>query len=111
MHADWAALQGDWAWFGRVVGPALEHGPGGLIDDDLAYVAPWGFDPAAIRRPVLLLHGSADRVAPIAHAEWLASHIPSAELRRARDEGHISVLRLADAALEWLAAADQTCGD
>ena len=105
---DWEALSGEWGWFGRVVGPALEHGPGGLIDDDLAYVGPWGFDPAAIRRPALLLHGSADRIAPSAHGEWLASRIPSAELWRARDEGHISILRLADAALEWLVECSVT---
>ena len=53
---------------------------------------------------MLLLHGSHDRIAPIAHGEWLARHIPSAEMWVARDEGHISVLRLADAALEWLVA-------
>ena len=99
---DWEALSGEWGWFGSVVGPALANGPGGLIDDDLAYVAPWGFDPETIRRPVLLLHGTADRIAPVAHGDWLASHIPSAELWRASGDGHISVLRLADAALEWL---------
>jgi len=102
VSADWKALAADWAWFGTVVGPALRDGPGGLIDDDLAYVAPWGFDPAAIHSPVLLLHGTADRIAPSAHSEWLARRIPSAELWLAPDEGHISVLAHAEAALEWL---------
>ena len=102
VAADLRALDADWGWFGSVVGPALRDGPGGLIDDDLAYVAPWGFDPAAIRTPVLLLHGTADRIAPSTHSEWLARRIPSAELWLAPDEGHISVLGHADAALEWL---------
>jgi len=102
VPADWKALEADWAWFGSVVGPALRNGPGGLIDDDLAYVAPWGFDPAAIRTPVLLLHGTADRIAPSAHSEWLARRIPSAELWLAPDEGHISILGHANAVLEWL---------
>jgi pimeloyl-ACP methyl ester carboxylesterase len=102
VAADWEALRGDWARFGSVVGPALRDGPGPLIDDDLAYVAPCGFDPAAIGSPVLLLHGTADRVAPSAHSEWLARRIPSAELWLKPDEGHISVLTSAEAALEWL---------
>jgi pimeloyl-ACP methyl ester carboxylesterase len=88
-----------------VVNPALAGGPGALIDDDLAYVAPWGFDPATIRSPVLLLHGGADRIAPLTHAEWLARQIPGAELRVQPEDGHISVLREGGAALEWLAAA------
>jgi pimeloyl-ACP methyl ester carboxylesterase len=102
VPADWDALAGEWGWFESVVGPALKDGPGGLIEDDLAYVAPWGFDPAVIRAPVLLLHGTADRIVPVAHAEWLASRIPSAELWRATDEGHVSVLGSAEAALAWL---------
>jgi pimeloyl-ACP methyl ester carboxylesterase len=101
--ADRAALAGTWSWFDTVVGPALRDGPGGLIDDDLAYVAPWGFDPARITAPVLLLHGGMDRIAPVAHAEWLASRIPAAELRVRPDDGHISVLDSAASALDWLA--------
>lgn len=101
--ADHEALAGEWSWFGKVVGPALRDGPGGLIDDDLAYVAPWGFDPAEIRAPVLLLHGGRDRIAPVAHAEWLAAHCPTAELRVMPEDGHISVMRSAASVLDWLA--------
>jgi pimeloyl-ACP methyl ester carboxylesterase len=102
--ADGDALAGEWGWFGEVVGPAVAGGPGPLIDDDLAYVAPWGFDPARIGVPVLVLHGDADRVVPSAHGEWLARAIPGAELRIACGDGHISVLRSAPAALDWLRA-------
>ena len=79
--ADWAALAGVWSWFNSVVGPAMRAGPAGMIDDDLAYVAPWGFEPSQVDVPVLLVHGGQDRIAPVAHAEWLASRIPNAELR------------------------------
>jgi pimeloyl-ACP methyl ester carboxylesterase len=102
IPADWEALSSDWTWFGSVVGPALRDGPGALIDDDLAYVAPWGFDPSAIGSRVLLMHGTADRIVPSAHSEWLAQRIPSAELWVKPGEGHLSVLSSAEAALEWL---------
>ena len=100
--ADHAALSGSWSWLNSVVGPAMEHGPGGLIDDDLAYVAPWGFDPGQIVAPTLLLHGGEDRIVPSAHGEWLASRIPSAELRLCPGDGHISVLNASERALDWL---------
>lgn len=102
VPADLAALDGEWSWFISVVRPAMEAGPGGLIDDDLAYVAPWGFDPARVTAPALLLHGDRDRVVPSSHGEWLARRCPSAELWLRPGEGHISVLRSGAAALEWL---------
>ncbi|MBY8874875.1 alpha/beta hydrolase [Micromonospora sp. PLK6-60] len=101
-EADLAALDGAWAWLGGVVGPAVENGPGGLIDDDLAYVGRWGFDPALLRVPVLLMHGGRDGMVPAAHGRWLAEHIPGASWWRRPDDGHISILDSAEAALEWL---------
>ncbi|MDP9793551.1 pimeloyl-ACP methyl ester carboxylesterase [Catenuloplanes nepalensis] len=99
--ADWAALAGEWGWFGEVVEPAVATGPGPLIDDDLAYVHPWGFDPAAIKAPVLLVHGADDLVVPAAHARDL---VPGAESWIVAGAGHISVLpETAVRALEWLA--------
>ncbi|WP_318307027.1 alpha/beta fold hydrolase [Amycolatopsis solani] len=99
--ADFAALKGSWSWLDSVVQPAL--GAVGLIDDDLAYVAPWGADPAAIAVPVLLVHGEDDRMVPAAHSRWLAARCPRAELRLTPGDGHISVLDHAAAALTWLA--------
>jgi pimeloyl-ACP methyl ester carboxylesterase len=100
--ADEAALAGRWSWLLEVVRPALAHGPGGLIDDDLAYVAPWGAEVEHITAPTLVLHGGRDRVVPSAHAEWLADRCPAAELRLSPDEGHISILGSSESALEWL---------
>ena len=94
-----------------MVGPALEQGTGGLIDDALAAVRPWGFDPAAITVPVLLVHGTADRVMPSAHSEWLAHRIGgSAELVLVKDAGHISVFLAAPDALAWLAKLGSHAG-
>lgn len=101
-QADLDAFDGDWGWFGEVVRPAVESGPAALIDDDLAYVAPWGFDPGTIEAPVLLLHGGQDRVVPSAHSDWLANHCPTAELRVSQVDSHISIMDSAASALEWL---------
>ena len=73
------------------------------MDDDLAYVAPWGFDPAQVVAPALLLHGGRDRVVPSSHSQWLAGRCPAAELRLRPGDGHISILESGADALAWLA--------
>src|SRR5215213_11655451 len=52
---DEAALAGEWSWFDDVVDSALAGGMGGFIDDDLAGVGAWGFDPADVVAPALFL--------------------------------------------------------
>jgi pimeloyl-ACP methyl ester carboxylesterase len=99
---DHASLAGAWSWLAGVAGKALEGGLGGMVDDELAYVATWGFDATQIGLPVLILHGGHDRVAPSSHGKWLARHIPSAELWLRPDDGHVSVLSSGVAALDWL---------
>jgi pimeloyl-ACP methyl ester carboxylesterase len=105
--ADWEALSGDWSWLLDVVRRGQESGPGAAVDDDLAAVAPWGFEPADIRVPVLIAHGGLDRMVPASHARWLAHRIPSAELWLRPDDGHITVLASAESALEWLAVVSR----
>jgi pimeloyl-ACP methyl ester carboxylesterase len=100
--ADHAALKGAWHWLGVISGRAMEGGLGGMVDDDLAYVAPWGFDPGEVSPPVLILQGGQDRIAPGSHGRWLTRHIRSAELWLRPDDGHISVLSSGEAAMDWL---------
>jgi pimeloyl-ACP methyl ester carboxylesterase len=100
--ADHAVLAGDWAWIGGIAGQAMAGGDAGMIADDLAYVTPWGFDPRGIEVPVLCQHGGQDRVVPNAHGRWLAEHCRDAEFRLYPDDGHVSVLRHGESALEWL---------
>ncbi|MEV6915710.1 alpha/beta hydrolase [Amycolatopsis sp. NPDC051106] len=107
--ADFATLTGSWSWLDEVVQPAL--GAAGLIDDDLAYVTPWGCDPAAITVPTLLVHGADDRMVPATHSEWLAARIPGAELRLTPGDGHLSVLEHAADALTWLAGQDSSASE
>jgi pimeloyl-ACP methyl ester carboxylesterase len=102
IPADHAALAGEWAWFDDIVRRGLERGLAGLADDDIAYVRPWGFNLDDVAAPTLLFHGRRDRMVPSAHAESLAALLPSAELWLRPQDGHISVLSAAPAALEWL---------
>jgi pimeloyl-ACP methyl ester carboxylesterase len=110
VPADEAAFSGPWGWLGSVVGPAMAAGPAALIDDDLAYVSDWGFEPGDVAAPTLVVHGGADRMVPPSHGEWLAGAIAGAQLRLQPDDGHISVLRTAEEALTWLAGAARVPG-
>jgi pimeloyl-ACP methyl ester carboxylesterase len=100
--ADHAALAGAWRWLGVIAGRAIAGGLGGMVDDDLAYVAPWGFHCGEMRVPVLILQGGQDRIAPSSHGKWLARQIRSAEVWLRPDDGHISVLSSGVAAMAWL---------
>jgi pimeloyl-ACP methyl ester carboxylesterase len=63
----------------------------GWIDDDLVFVKPWGFDLAAITKPVILWQGDDDFMVPHAHSYWLEKHIPTAQLSFIPGHGHISL--------------------
>jgi pimeloyl-ACP methyl ester carboxylesterase len=101
-RADWAALEGTWASLGRDAVKAGGAGPEGLVDDDLAIVAPWGFDVAAIAVPVLLVQGGEDRVIPPMHADALMRAMPTSELWLRPRDGHVSVLDACPVAMDWL---------
>ena len=82
----------------RSLRQAASDGVDGWLDDDLAFVAPWGFNPALIGIPVAVWQGRQDRMVPFTHGEWLADQIPTAAARLFEDEGHVSLLtnRLGD---------------
>ena len=66
----------------------------GWIDDDMAFIAPWGFDVADIKVPVIVCQGTDDKMVPFAHGEWLAKHIPAAFVKAHlhQGEGHLSAV-------------------
>ena len=70
----------------------LRSGVDGWLDDDLAFVRPWGFDLAEIRVPVMLWQGSADLMVPFGHGKWLAARVPGATVHLEEGEGHVSVM-------------------
>jgi pimeloyl-ACP methyl ester carboxylesterase len=91
--ADRAVLQGpiiDYLHAGTAHGLA-ENGDG-WIDDDLAFVRPWGFELDAITRPVLIVQGGDDRFVPRSHGDWLAAHVPGAEAWIDDTNGHLTLL-------------------
>jgi pimeloyl-ACP methyl ester carboxylesterase len=56
------------------------------------WARPRGYEPADVRRPVLVWHGTDDVIVPFAQAERLAAALPDAELRPAPGEGHLTAL-------------------
>lgn len=69
----------------------LALGSEGWWDDELAFMAPWGFELDAIETPVLLYHGRQDRFVPFAQGEWLARHIPGVRAVLTDDDGHLTL--------------------
>jgi pimeloyl-ACP methyl ester carboxylesterase len=83
----------------------LEPGVDGWLDDDLAFLRPWGFDVGAINRPTLLLHGEDDRFVPVSHGRWLAARIPGVEARIGAGDGHLTLVeRRLREVNDWLLA-------
>jgi pimeloyl-ACP methyl ester carboxylesterase len=80
----------------------LAPGVDGWVDDDLAFTKPWGFDVADIHVPMLISFGRADTLVPAAHGDWLAAHIPHAEVE-ATDVGHLGDDAQVEHQMAWLA--------
>ncbi|MFE6256706.1 alpha/beta fold hydrolase [Agromyces sp. NPDC057865] len=102
IPADFAALDGNWSSLGADVARSEAFGPDGLIDDDVAFAASWGFELQDVAAPVLLVQGELDRVVPRRHASWLLSRLPNATLWMRLDDGHVSVLDVVPDAMDWL---------
>jgi len=71
---------------------ALAPGFDGWVDDDMAFIRPWGFDLASIGVPVVVWQGDLDLMVPSAHGKWLAEKIPGAFAKPAIGHGHISLV-------------------
>ncbi|MEO3939284.1 alpha/beta hydrolase [Dermatophilaceae bacterium Soc4.6] len=80
------------AMAGEMMREAYRNGVWGWVDDDLAFLQPWGFDLAEIRVPVEVHYGAEDVLVPAAHGAWLAGHVPSAQVTVNKDGGHLTDL-------------------
>lgn len=89
---DRRSLTGEFAeWSAASFRAAVSTGVAGWRDDDLAFLAPWGFDLAAITRPVAIWQGGQDRMVPVGHGRWLAAHVAGATERILPGHGHLSI--------------------
>jgi pimeloyl-ACP methyl ester carboxylesterase len=85
---------------------AVRSGIEGWLEDDLAFVKPWGFDLSEILVPVFLWQGSEDLMVPFAHGVWLADHVPTVTPHLESGQGHVSVaIGAIDRMLDELVAA------
>jgi pimeloyl-ACP methyl ester carboxylesterase len=71
---------------------AFRQGGRGVGQDLALLFRPWPFEPAAIRVPVVFLHGTADRTVSLAATQGLAASLPGAQLRVFEGHGHFSLL-------------------
>lgn len=94
---DWALSEADRAVLGRpdfaeniraVTMEQNRNGVWGWVDDDLAFVQPWGFSPTTITVPTAVWYGRSDVLVPAVHGQWLAANIPGAQVR-IDDLGHL----------------------
>ena len=90
--ADKAVLTGEYADY-QAAGfrSSLRRGIAGWYEDDVAFVAPWGFPLSGDLAPVAVWQGDQDRMVPFGHGQWLAGHIPGAHAHLLPGEGHLSL--------------------
>ena len=74
----------------------------GWVADTLAVTRPWGFDPAWIRIPTLLWHGTWDVFSPVAHAHWLARRIQGSLLLLSSYGSHMNASFIQHGVIRWL---------
>jgi pimeloyl-ACP methyl ester carboxylesterase len=70
----------------------LAPGSEGWWEDGVAQAGAWGFEPADISVPVMIMHGRQDKFVPVGHSEWLAARIPGAQARILDHDGHLTLL-------------------
>lgn len=81
---------------------AFRNGVWGWVDDDLCFVSPWGFDVSEIRVPTRIVYGATDVLVPRSHGDWLAAHVPGAEVVVEEDLGHLGHPDLVAEHYGWL---------
>jgi pimeloyl-ACP methyl ester carboxylesterase len=103
--ADKAAVTGEFAdYLAASFRAAVAGGAAGWRDDDLAFVAGWGFTmaDAVAGAPVAVWQGDQDMMVPFSHGQWLAAQIPGAQAHLLPGEGHLTLVASFGAILDDL---------
>jgi pimeloyl-ACP methyl ester carboxylesterase len=89
--ADQAVITGEFAsYLAAAFRAALTSGIAGWRDDDLAFIADWGF-PLGAGAPVTVWQGDQDMMVPFGHGKWLAASLPAARAHLIPGAGHLSL--------------------
>ena len=83
---------------------AANYGVEPDVDEDVALLSPWGFEPEDITTPVQAWHGADDRLGPVAVAEAFVARLPSGALTVYPGEGHYLAPEHHDEYLRFLTA-------
>jgi pimeloyl-ACP methyl ester carboxylesterase len=102
--------QGYAEWITSFLRAAGVSGGHGATDDYLATFRDWGFSLGSIRQ-VTIWQGAADQNVPPFHAEWLADHLPRAELRVLENESHNSIVEYLPEIISTLITAVQPASE
>jgi pimeloyl-ACP methyl ester carboxylesterase len=90
--ADAAVLTGQFAdELAQALRGAVRNGIAGWRDDDLAFVAGWGFPLEALASRAAIWQGDQDNMVPFAHGQWLAAHVPGARVHLEPGAGHLTM--------------------
>jgi pimeloyl-ACP methyl ester carboxylesterase len=90
--ADAAVLTGEFAAdLAQGLRGAVRNGIAGWRDDDLAFVADWGFPVDAAAGRAAIWQGDQDNMVPFTHGQWLAAHIPGARVHLEPGAGHLTM--------------------
>lgn len=103
-EADRAALAGHerHAVIRQDVAETFRRGVWGWVDDDRAFISPWGFDLAEIRVPTRVVYGLTDVLVPRQHGDWLARNVPGAEVVANEKLGHLGDSAVVTELYDWL---------
>ena len=111
MGDDWELPEADRAELARperhdviraAMSESFANGVFGWVDDDLCWISPWGFEVEEVRVPARVVYGSTDVLVPRQHGEWLARHVPNAEVVVEETKGHIPDPELVVERYSWL---------
>jgi len=90
--ADAAALTGEFADdLAASLRAAVRDGIDGWLEDDLAFLADWGFSLNVLGGRAAIWQGDQDNMVPFAHGQWLGAHTPGARVHLEPGAGHLTM--------------------